>query len=656
MERKAREALAARQYRALVDQLALQVTAGASLTGRLWACYSEALRELGRYQEALAAARQALNSEPHVVSWRIELGLALKGLGRDDEAERCFRDVLAADPNQAAAWNNLGILLFERGCFSEARACYERVLALRPHHLEALVNAGALLFELGELEQARDCCARAVELAPNMVAARRGLAVAERAFGNPREALAQLEYALTLAPEDAATALKMAGVLGDLGRFEEATSYGMAAAAHPGTAALALATLMQMRRMTSADDDLRARAEVLLAQPLPVRQIATLHFGLGKLYDDWSDFARAFSHFERANRAIQGLSPGYDSVADGSMLSTWGRATAGLVVEGCVGCQSARPVFVIGMPRSGTTLVARILTAHSQVAGGGELEFWNQAFLRHRQAVLAGRFGGDDARRLAEQYLAVLAAIDPAAVRVVDKMPGNFVHVGLMHAIFPHARFIHVQRHPVDTCLSIYFQNFSLQHRYATDRAHLVARYRHYQGLMRNWKALLPPDRLLDLNYEALVADQTTWTRRLLEFVGLPWESACLDFQLSAGAVQTASNWQVRQPMYRSSLERWRRYEPWLGPLRALLPEEAPAAPMLEQMREPARETAMPPVERLRFLHVGCGAQRQAQTTAGFNQPGWEEIRLDIDPFVQPDVVGSMLDMGAVGLKGPGLN
>jgi hypothetical protein len=223
------------------------------------------------------------------------------------------------------------------------------------------------------------------------------------------------------------------------------------------------------------------------------------------------------------------------------------------------------------MPRSGTTLVEQILSSHPAVAAGGELNFWGDRL----RGWLAPKFGAADAGALAkaaEDYRAELRRIGPDALRVTDKTPRNYELLWPLRLAFPEARVIHCRRSPVDTCLSIFFKNFSARQGYACDRGDLVFFYRQYKRLMDHWRRTLPADRFTEVVYETLVADREAETRRLIAFCGLNWDDACLAPERNSRAVKTPSLWQVRQRVYHTSVERWRRYEPWLGELRELLP------------------------------------------------------------------------------------
>jgi hypothetical protein len=231
---------------------------------------------------------------------------------------------------------------------------------------------------------------------------------------------------------------------------------------------------------------------------------------------------------------------------------------------------SERPVFIVGMIRSGTTLAEQILASHRAVFGAGELMFWNSAAAGYHPAAPGGALEARALSDLASQYLRLLKTLAADALRAVDKMPGNFLHLGLIHAALPHARIIHMRRHPIDTCLSIYFQHFESFHAYATDLEDLAHYYTEYLRLMTHWRSNLPPGTILDVPYEGLVGDQEAWSRRMLEFIGLPWDPQCIDFHRTERTVITASKWQVRQKLSNSSVNRWRNYEKFIGPLRGL--------------------------------------------------------------------------------------
>ena len=289
-------------------------------------------------------------------------------------------------------------------------------------------------------------------------------------------------------------------------------------------------------------------------------------------YDDGNALKAASSaRFDRAALARR-----YDETIACATAETLGRAARASARPRRPG--DDLPVLIVGMPRSGTTLTEQILSSHPEVAAAGEQTFWTS----HRQNLRLSPAGAPDGEALtkaADDYLARLRSYGPNARRVTDKMPKNFEMLAQVRLAFPEARIIHCRRHPIDTCLSNYFSYFVGGVGFAFDRSDIVFQYREYERLMAHWRRVLPPDRFLELDYESLIADREAQVRRLVAFIGLEWDDACLAHERNARVVKTASLWQARQPIYTTSVERWRRYAPWLGEFRALQPEaeRAPA-------------------------------------------------------------------------------
>jgi hypothetical protein len=312
--------------------------------------------------------------------------------------------------------------------------------------------------------------------------------------------------------------------------------------------------------------------EAALATPrLDVAQHLRLHLALGKAADDLGDYALAMKNFDAADAVRRG-SGSFDSAAfaleTDRLIS---RCTPDLIARASeLGSSNLTPVLIIGMPRSGTTLIEQIVSSHPQVGAGGELNFWNErGALWHR----TGASGSEKPYlvKAATDYLGVLRAIAPRAMRVTDKMPFNFLWAGLIHLAFPRAVIIHCRRTPVDTALSIHQTHFHPSLAFPTGGAELVAYFRSYQRLTDHWRRVLPEDRFIEVDYEELTRAPEPEIRRMIAACGLPWHDACLHPDKNPRAVKTPSKWQTRQPINRNSVARWRRYEPWLGPLRALL-------------------------------------------------------------------------------------
>jgi hypothetical protein len=339
----------------------------------------------------------------------------------------------------------------------------------------------------------------------------------------------------------------------------------------PGDATLHL-SLVRIKRITEDDRPTVERVlDRLDAPALPERQRMTLHFAAGKAFDDLGDYASAIEHFDAANRIRRKTAPFDRSEFATGIDELIARFSRGFFLESAaLGNEDETPVLVLGMPRSGTTLIERILSSHPHVGGGGERAFWSKnapAWANGARELVARADG------LREDYLRLLRSIAPDALRVTDKTTANFLYVGLVHALFPRARIVHCRRNPVDTCLSIYATQFGQTWGFESDRGDLAAYYRQYVRLMDHWRRVLPADRLLDIDYEEAVAAPEATARRLVAFCALDWDPACLHPERNPDRIRTASVWQARQPIYQDSVERWRNYAPWLGELRELLPD-----------------------------------------------------------------------------------
>ena len=526
-----------------------------------------AAEALPYYERLLAADRRAdtLN----------DYGTLLAGLGRFEAAADCFRGALALAPRDAAVHANLGHVLH---CLGDHRAAIEhsrRATELDPQLLEGHLHLGNALLAINEMHAAEAAYRAGLQVAPNDAALHTAHAMAERALGRVDDAAASVRRSLAIRPDAADTVTLLGSLAIDRGQFEEAeTLLNKALALSPGLPE-ALVGLTAVRKMTAADGAWRDAAERTLSRGLPVAHAIGLHHAFGKYSDDTGDFEAAFEHHRRGHELARRSRPPYDRAATSARVTRTLAVFDRPALEALrpAGLASERPVFVFGMPRSGTTLAEQILASHPQVHGAGEVLFWQFAAddelaspPERRPATIAA---------LGRQYLAALAALPAAAVRVIDKLPSNFKNIGLIHAALPAARFIHLERHPLDTCLSIYFQGFSAAHAYASDLSDLAHYYREYRRLMAHWRATLPPHLLLEVRYESLVEDPEHWARRMLAHLDLPWDPRCLEFHQTERPVLTASSWQVRQPIGKGAIGRWRRYARHLEPLRAALGEDA---------------------------------------------------------------------------------
>jgi tetratricopeptide (TPR) repeat protein len=530
-----------------------------------------ALVDVGQMEEAVHHYRRMLELRPDLPEAHNNLGNALLALKRYEEAATNYRRALDIRPNSAGAHANLGNALRELGRPKEALTHCRRALELEPNSADAELLQGNALFDLGQLDDAAASYARAIELKPDYTDAHIALSKVLRQVGRVAEAEDSCRKALSVAADSAEALALLGEIQADRGRFGDAEQLFRRAISIAPDLPEAWAALARYRKM-GVDTAWLAATQRLLGKSLGVGQEINLRYALGKYFDDVQDYASAFASYRLANELKKRSGMKHDRqrltgrVEQITALydQNWLRGAR------AEGNESTRPVFIVGMPRSGTTLTEQILASHPSAFGCGELRFWHGACVKYESLAQCGAQSSGAIRAAADNYLRLLATLSADASRVIDKMPANFMNLGLIHAAFPNARIIHMQRNPLDTGLSIYFQIFSNTHTYANDLEDIAHYFTQYYRLMQHWRSTLTEGAILDVPYEELVQDPEPWIRKIVQFVGLPWDSRCLDFHQTERTVVTASNWQVRQRITKSSAGRWRNYEPLLGPLRSL--------------------------------------------------------------------------------------
>lgn len=573
-----------------------------------------------RMNDAVDLFRRAVEAEPTSVTALMSLGAALADLNRHEEGCVCYRKVLSINPDHAVAHWALGAMLAKRGGHEEAMTHFKRAITIRPDfatahraladtlqdlgflddavtHYEtaaaaepgyhqAANNFANALHKLRRFDEATAAYHRALALNPESAGIYCNLASALIGAGRAKDALVQIETALRLEPSSAVAhkllgfALEVLGPLEDAVRaFEKALQLG-------GADAEVHRHLADLRPFTADDPRLAALEEMAgLAATLGSDDQISLHFALGKAYSDLSQYERSFHHWCEGN-ALKRAQLAYD---ENHNLGLFERIRASFTSElmernAGGGYPSDVPVFVIGMPRSGTTLVEQILASHSRVYGAGEIQAFHHAIeqFRSRNDIasefpeMVAALSPEALRGLGADYAALAAAAaGPGASRVdriVNKLPGNFLFAGLIRLTLPNAPIIHVRRDPLDTCLSCFSLLFSYDDlSFTYDLGELGRYYRAYATLIEHWHNVLPPGGMLDVRYEDLVADLEGQARAIVDYCGLPWDGACLSFHDNPRPVRTSSLLQVRQPIYRTSVGRWRSYERFLEPLTAAL-------------------------------------------------------------------------------------
>jgi len=524
-------------------------------------------------------------------------------------AAQQYAAILGARPNQPDALFFLGLMAFERenypicaeltgkaieakltqnipqahyihgssllalGRLDDALASLRKLLRIDRNHQPGQRNIALTYFSLGQLSEALEHLKKAVALQPGDALSWGDLGAAHFALGRVEEAEAAYRRALTLRPDLERTRYNLGSALQAIGRFDDAVAcYADMIAAQPDHAQAYL-RYTQCRKMLEADLPALARLDALTELPHadPQNRI-NARFALGKLHDDLQHYDEAFGHYSEANRLERAGKP-FDrqqlveeiDAQIAAFSADFLAARAGLGLAGDV---SPAPIFIIGMPRSGTTLLDQILSSHSLVESAGEQNFWTS-----RPALPEGQRGATFSQReveqLARDYLEFMRPLTPPSRYVIDKLPHNFLRLGLIRLCFPAARFIHCKRDARDTCLSMFFQKFVTSHPYANDLDDLAFVYRQYQRLMAHWQSVLP-QAILDVQYEDVVADPLAQSQRMLAFCGLEWEAACANLSGNKRAVMTASNWQVRQPINNKAVARWKHYRKHLAALDGL--------------------------------------------------------------------------------------
>lgn len=529
----------------------------------------------GKLDEAAVCFELALALKPDWAEVHSNLGNILQAQGKLDEAAACQELALSLKPDCAEAHSNLGNIRQAQGQLDQAVACYERALALKPSYPDAHNNLGNTLITLDRIELAIGHYQRALALQPDWAYAHNNLGNALVLQDRIQEAATHYERAIVLKPDYANAFNNLGNIFKEQGRFTDAmTHYERAIALKPDYAEAHL-NRAEIKSFRPGDGDLAA------LEALAGGDDICANFALAKALDDVGDYAQAFEHLRKGNDSKR-RQINYD---EGAVLSLFQRISTvfdrGLFdrLQGH-GDPSQLPVFVLGMPRSGSTLVEQILASHPQIHGAGELRTLEKMetsglfnagdpLLAFPESAVA--LNGGDLRRLGQYYLSHLPKAANGQLRVVDKLLGNLLRIGLIRLMLPNARIIHTIRDPIDTCVSCYSKLFTFGLYFTYDLGELGRYYRAYSELMAHWRSVLPPGAILDVVYEDVVHDLEGQARRLIDYCGLPWDNRCVSFHQNTRPVKTASAVQVRQPLFRGSIERWRKYEGSLGPLLAEL-------------------------------------------------------------------------------------
>lgn len=466
------------------------------------------LHQAGYIQEAVAKCMSILEKYPNYHRAMYLLGIIAHQIGQYDLALSYFKQTLAIKPNDANVNNDLGLSLQALGRVEEAKATYEKALDIKPDFAGAHNNLGNIFNELGRVEEAVTCYKQALDIKPDFLMAHYNLAMIKPS----KEQVPIIE-------------------------------------------------------------------ELLASPSISEKDAMHYHFALGKIFDNNKSFTNTFEHYLKGNtlkrKTITYDSQNHSTFVD-RLIKNYSRNYFRDRTK--YGSDSNLPVFIVGMPRSGTTLVEQIISSHPQAYGAGEL-----LSLERIEKTITKQFESSspypqcmslckdpDLLILSAEYLKELGNHSQDTIRITDKMPDNFLRIGLIKTLFPHARIIHCQRNSMDTCTSIFLNYFADGNKYSFDLAEIGQYYLDYTRLMEHWSSLFPSE-ILNVQYEELVMNQEIVSRQLIEYLGLEWDESCLDFYNNKRAVRTTSNLQVRQPIYNNSINRWKHYEKHLEPLAAII-------------------------------------------------------------------------------------
>lgn len=535
--------------------------------------------------EAMGYYERAFNaSGRRYVEPFCNLGTLLIEEDRVEDAFPILAQVLAVQPNHPEALCSMGGAYLAKEDPRKAYSYFDKALAVDPNHATAWGGIARSFYDINEPENAITYIDKAIELDPKKDEFYLVRAQVKQELGQIDQAISDFDQVNRIKPEATKGVVAKARMfmeLGDIDKTRDALNQALAIDPRDVTA---LAQLILTYKVKSPDENMLKLIDVYNAGELyKISDKIGLHFALGKCYEDIGDYDNSMDHYLKGNQ-LKRQTLDFDAQADEQNITNLVASFTKDKIKKLQssGLQTSVPIFIVGMPRSGTTLVEQIISTHADMFGAGELHFLPAAITtccekRNLSVIeMMGSITSEMVHEVGEVYFNKVRMLDSKANHIIDKMPSNYLFLGLIHLAFPNAKIIHLQRNPIDVCLSGFFRLFHRGQFHSYDLVDSGKHYRSYALAMQHWRDVLPAGSFFDIQYEDLINDTETYARKLIDYCGLEWDDACLSFYDTKRTVKTASIMQVRQPIYKTSVEKWRRYEKYLDPLRQALGEFNP--------------------------------------------------------------------------------
>ena len=499
-----------------------------------------------------------------------QLATVATQLGDAQQAIALYSKLVDQDQSNAQYLDKLGQACLDNNQPDMAETVSKNALQLDADLINPYIRLGAIATSKHNFAEAIEYLEKAVQLKPGEPSIYKNLIISLRHSNRHDEATQYANKLLRMRPNDPQSCQMMGRMLIEMGDLEKAEEYLQKAIRLDKSSGLAYLDLSSIKKYSDKDHSFIKKTEKILDSSLTPANRSLIHFSLGKIYNDCNDWDKAFEHYRQGNVLKKA-----GSEPDGMprLFKLHKKLyTRDILNKGSTGSASDKPVFIVGMPRSGTTLIEQIIASHPEGDSAGELNEIDQIDAQIIPDIdeafkdIKNRFDAAPLEKYADHFLEILSRNREHASRIIDKTPENYLFLGLIHSLFPNAHIIHVQRHPLDTCLSCYFQHF-VQVKWSFDLDWIGNQYRFYRNTMEYWKKVLPGNSILEINYDQFVGEPETHIRKIIDFLDLPWDDACLAHHKNKKAITTASLWQARQPVYSSSKKRWVNYAKHLEPL-----------------------------------------------------------------------------------------